>query len=244
MIPTFSPGVEGYARCIRAGFPFSLTRYGEGEWRVIVPEMYVKKQRVYSEWHAEEAQNALRFTLLEYHREMNYCPAIWHQRYYARDGRDEKIEGWLSRHDLTDIPWHDGRVWRRAIENDNFYHIVSAIRECPLPLVFVGPHTIHNIVDRKFDVAKFVPVHPTHAYYDRWSTAETILLLKEPSLISFSVGGTTNILIHALFPHIGHHSLMIDFGATWEVLAGKNRRVRPYAKKLTWQRIQKNWEGK
>ena len=147
MIQTISPGIQGHARCIRAGLPYSFLRYGEGEWRVVVPELHVKKQRVFSEWHPESAQQAMRDTLLNCHKEWNYCPAIWHQRYYARDGRDIKIEGWLSRNGLDWIPWHDGRVWRRSIERNIFHHVVTALRECPLPLVFVGPEAIRQIVE-------------------------------------------------------------------------------------------------
>jgi hypothetical protein len=242
MIETFSPGIEWYANRIQVGLPFSFARYGEGEWRVIVPEMHVKKQQMFSEWHDVAAQDAMRYTLLRCPSDPLYYPAIWHQRYFAKDGRADKIESWLSRNNLTEIKWHDGRVWRRAIENDNFHHIVNAVRKCPLPLVVVGPKSIKLATMKKLPVAKFIEIHPTHAYHDRFAIVGQIALLKEPSLISFSAGGTANILIHTLFPLIGSHSLLVDFGASWDVLSGKQ--IRPYAKKLTAQRIGKNWEGK
>ena len=186
----------------------------------------------------------MRDTLLNCHKEWNYCPAIWHQRYYARDGRDIKIEGWLSRNGLDWIPWHDGRVWRRSIERNIFHHVVTALRECPLPLVFVGPEVIRQIVEKKFKVTEFIAIHHLHAYNHREKIVKAVLSFGEPAMISFSAGGTANILIHTLFPEIGDRSILVDFGASWEILAGKNRRVRPYAKALTPQRIRKNWEGK
>lgn len=242
MIPTFRAGPEEHTRCIRAGLPYSFARYGEGEWRVIVPDIYVKQQRIYSEWHSDYAQDALRDTLLKCYPDWNYCPAIWHQRAYAKDGRDRKIAKWLSDNSLDWINWYDGRVWRRAIESDRFHIVVDAVRACPLPLIFVGPEAIYKAVKGKFNVAKFVQIHPYHAFYDRAKIASKILSFGEPAMISFSAGGTANILIHTLFPLIGHHSIMVDFGASWEVLSGK--RTRPYTKTLTPGRIRKNWEGR
>jgi len=242
MIETFSPGIEWYADEIRNSSPFSLSRYGEGEWRVIVPEMHVKKQRIYSEWRAKEAQDDLRHTLLCCHDDPRYFPAIWHQRYFAKDGRAAKITGWLGENELDWISWHDGRVWRRATESDWVHTIVSAIRSQPLPIVIVGPKSIKNVVKSKFSVAKFIEIHPHHAYYDRVKIIEEIESFDKPALISFSAGGTANILIHTLFPTIGQHSFLIDFGALWEGLAGK--RVRPYHRALTAGRIRKNWEGR
>jgi hypothetical protein len=242
VIETFSPGIKWYARRIRERASFSFARYGEGEWRVIVPEMHVKKQRVFSEWHADEAQDAMRRTLLKYHNHLRYCPAIWHQRYYAKDGRDVKIEGWLNRNHLNEIDWHGGRVWRTAIENNAFFPVVKAIRSCVLPLIVVGPSKIKAAMEKKFKVAKFIEIHPFHAYHERFSILGEIALFDEPALISFSAGGTANILIHALFPLVGERSFLIDFGASWEVLSGN--KIRPYAKGLNRQRLHKNWEGK
>jgi len=240
-IPVRSPGLRYYAGRIIANDPFSLVRYGEGEWRVVVPEMHVKKQRVFSEWHTEEAQDAMRETLLGYHQDERYLPAIWHQRYYAKNGRLRKIQRWLTENELGDIPWHDGRLFRRATERDRVHVIVEAIRECPLPLVIVGPGRIEEKMREKFKIERFISIHPTHAYNHRGKTVGEILKIDTPSLVSFSAGGTANILIHRLFPFIGEESFLIDFGALWEGLAGK--RTRPYHRSLSPARIKKNWEG-
>lgn len=240
-IPVFSPGINWYADEILKGNPFSLARYGEGEWRVVIPAIPVKKQNLYSEWRDEEAQDAMRHTLIEYHRHDRYFPAIWHQRAYAKDGRLNKIKTWLAENDLENIPWHDGRLWRRAVENDRVFAIVNAIRKQPLPLVVVGPDRVRHTMTKRFRMSKFIDIHPTHAYYDHDRIVERVLSFDEPALISFSAGGTANILIHTLFPEIGDRSFMIDFGALWEGLSGK--RVRPYQRALTRDRIEKNWEG-
>jgi len=241
-IPVRSPGLNWYAQEIRSGVPFSLSRYGEGEWRVIVPAMHVKKQRVYSEWHAEKAQDKLRLTLINCHTSDRYYPAIWHQRGAARGGRMTKIKSWMKHNNLDWIKWHDGRLWRRATERDRVSIMVKAIRDQKLPLVVVGPKRIEQRMKGKFDVARFIPIHPTHAYNDRGKIVKSVLRFDKPALISFSAGGTANILIHTLFPFIGEESYLIDFGALWEGLSG--HRTRPYHKSLSPSRVRKNGEGK
>ena len=238
-VPVASPGIEWYAAEIRDGAPFSMCRYGEGEWRVICPDMHLKQQRVFSEWHSDEAQDDLRATLLNCHDHERYWPCIWHQRYFAKDGRLAKVTGWLEENGLEDINWHDGRVWRRATENDRVHVITSAIRDQTLPFVVVGPDRIREAMGNNFNVAKFIAIHPHHAYYDRDEIVRKVLKFGKPALISFSAGGTSNILIHTLFPEIGEQSFMIDFGAMWEGLAG--RKTRPYHKSLTIGRIKKAW---
>lgn len=238
-IPVRSPGIGFYAREILANRPFSFVRYGEGEWRVMHPDLGLKRHPIYSEWKDEEAQDRLRATLANYHKHPRYWPALWHQRWYDKDNHMGKVKGWLREHDASDIPWHDGRVWRRATERDTGSIIINALRKQPLPLVFVGPPHM-ECVQRRFKGCRFIEIHYAHAYYDIDEIEKTILKIKEPALISFSAGGTAKIMIHDLFPKIGEWSFMIDFGAFWEGLCGRKARV--YQRGLTPERLKKNWQ--
>ena len=240
-IPVRSPGLSFYAEEIVSGRPFSLLRYGEGEWRVIHPDMHIKKHNIYSEWKAEVAQNRLRNTLVNYHKHPRYWPAIWHQRYYDKDGRLSKIQRWLKESNLQDIPWHDGRLWRRATERLTFHIVVKALRKAPLPLVFVGPERIKSIC-KKLPVHDFITIDPTHAYNKLDETMEKILrrVPDEGAIVSFSAGGTANIMIHSLFSQLGESCFLIDFGAVWEGLVGM--KTRPYHKPLKQADINRMWK--
>lgn len=233
--------MQFYAGEIVAQRPFTFLRYGEGEWRTIHPNMRIKKHHFYSEWREPKARQRLRNTLLSYHEHVRYWPAIWHQRWYAKDGHLPKIKGWLKENGLENIPWHDGRLWRRTLENDAAYPIIRALRDQPLPIVFVGPRQIRK-VQKKFTGARFIEVHYTHAYDNIGKIEKAILKIGEPAVFSFSVGGTAKIMIHNLFPKIGDESFLIDFGAFWEGLCGGRARV--YQRNLDERRLRRNWTGR
>jgi hypothetical protein len=240
-IPVRSLGIKFYAREIRAGRPFTFVRYGEGEWRTICPNMGVKGHHIYSEWQERQAQDRLRNTLQSYHAHPRYWPAIWHQRWLAKSGNLTNVKTWLGENGLGGIPWHDGRLWRRATENDQAHIVVMAMKEQELPIVFVGPAKIRGVL-KHFKGASLIETHYTHAYYDIPKIKKAILSIDHPALFSFSVGGTAKIIMHDIFPQIGDESFMIDFGAMWEGLCGKKARV--YQRELDEKRLRKNWTGR
>lgn len=240
-IPVRSPGIRFYAKQILTGVPFSFMRYGEGEWRVMHPDIAPKTHPIYNEWLDDDAADRLRSSLINYHQHPRYWPAIWHQDWYNQANHLPRIRQWLEDNELSDIPWHDGRVWRRATEQDDAFPIIDAMRKQSLPIVFIGPDKIQGVL-KHFKGAQFIQVHYCHAYYDIDEIERKIINISQPALISFSVGGTAKILINDLFPEIGEWSYMIDFGAFWEGLCGKKARV--YQWYLTEERLRKDWTGK
>lgn len=240
-VPVRSPGLQFYADEIVAGCPFSLVRYGEGEWRSLHPDMQKKKNHIYSEWREAAAQKRLRDTLLNYHRHPRYWPAIWHQRAYATGERMGQIKRWLKENNLNDIPWHDGRLWRRAIEEDhNISIFVKGLKGASQPIIVVGPDRI-KAIGKHIKLHAFIPIHPTHAYYDIDKIKTTIrnMVPEDGAVICFSAGGTACILIHDLFPELGDKCFLIDCGAFWEALVGM--KTRPYHKELDERKVEKLW---
>lgn len=242
-IPVRSPGLQFYCDEVVSGKPFSLVRYGEGEWRSLHPDMQVKKNHIYSEWREEDVQERLRDTLVNYHEHPRYWPAIWHQRAYAKDKRLDQVRRFIEQHGLEEIKWHDGRVWRRAIENRRIFPWVSALRHAQLPVIIVGPREIAG-VSKHIDVHAFIPIHRTHAYYDIEDIKATIKerLPGEGATICFSAGGTACILIHDLFLELGESCYLVDCGAFWEAMVGM--KTRPYHKELRAADVQNLWQGK
>lgn len=237
-VPAWSPGIRWYADEIVKGRPFSFVRYGEGEWRFIVPAIPEKTRGPDAFWKLKEAQNALRQTVIKCHRGDRYFPAIWHQDYLHAKGWLEPAKTWLRHNNLEWIKWHNGRVWRTATELDRVGVIVKAMRKQSLPVVVVGPKRIRRLV-KEVGAAKFVQTHHSLAYFDRADIERSILKFGKPALISFSVGCTTKMLIHSLFPKIGKHSFLIDFGALWDGLCGAPSRT--YQNRMGYRRIRKNW---
>lgn len=229
---TTSYGVSFYAKEILSGIPFSLARYGAGEWRCLVPSLKDQlRSPGFEEWHGnDEAQARLRDTLLHRHDSPRYWVASWeHHNFRVRDGIGE----WLKETGLDKLDWHWGGVWRDAFMQDNVHTVVKAMRAQSLPLVFVGPDRIRPVCDH-IEVAGFISVDPLRAYSGWEETAQEVLNFSEPAVVSFSAGNTANILIHHLFPLVGEESFLIDFGALWDGMCGNRKRL--------YQRSSRRWK--
>lgn len=233
----YDPGIEFYAEEILSGVPFSFPRYGEGEWHGILPTMHPKRHPQYSEWKEKEAREMLRSTVLNCHDHERYWPAVWHQEHPPVRN---KLRDWMLQTGSDEINWHWGGVWRAGAEQRTLFKVIDAIRQQELPFIVVGPESV-RCVESEISVARFIEIHPTHAYYDRDKIVQEILDIEEPALISFSAGGTADILIHRLFPEIGEMSYMIDFGAMWNGLCGTYKRA--FQKRIG-DKIENQWKKK
>jgi hypothetical protein len=246
-----TPGVPFYASRVRDNDPFTLVRYGEGDLRLAVPTLVAKGDDPRSRgkrdtqanakmWAIKSARILFRRTLEDLHRSPRYFPALWHLNIMQRSNRLERIEEWLSEIGLDDVEFHDGSVWRIAVEKHQLGTMMNAIRASSLPIVVVAPKRMESIQNR-LPVAKFItspiPCGPNVVSI----FVEEILAVDEPALIILSAAAAAKVLIHRLFPSIGEHSFMIDFGASLDGLCGN--RVRGYhgPRQLTKAAIEKNW---
>jgi len=247
-----TPGVEFYAQRVRDSDPFTLIRYGEGELRLAVPSLPAKgsgSQRIrglrYMResakiWAREANREAFRETVVGLHRHPRYFPALWHLNIMHKCGWLDDIEGWLNKVGLGDVEWHDGWVWRIAVEKQRLGIMMGAIRTQPLPIVVVAPERMRSI-EGKLPIAKFVISPIPSSPPDVPTMMEGVLEVEGPALVILCAGVAGKILTHRLFPQIGEHSFLIDFGATLDGMCGN--RVRGYhgPKALTKEAIKRNW---
>jgi hypothetical protein len=247
-IRVFSPGVQWYADEILSGVPFTLVRYGEGEWRAVVPKVPRKTFARATErkefkriWNNPEsgAEAELRKAVLNHHNHPRYWAAMWHFRHLARYHWLPSIKGWQDRNLGKDRVWHDGYVWRRAVEKGEFYPVVEALREQGLPIVVVGSDLLTGLSDR-LPIAHHIVIHRWEAYY-HMDEIRQAMLAQPPSLFIMCGGGPAKMLANWLFPVIGEQSFMIDFGASWEGLLGF--RARRYFDHIPRHVIRQSWEG-
>ena len=246
-----TPGVSFYADRVQKGDPFTLVRYGEGDLRLAVPSLVAKgddpKTRGLREikanarlWAKPDARSAFREAMATPYRHPCYFPAIWHLQHMKRSHRLDRIEGWFDDVGLGDVEWHDGSVWRVAVEKQRMGEMMDAIRSSPLPIVVVAPNRMDSI-QKRLPVAKFIP-SPVPCGLDHVPTLmKKVLGVGEPALIIVCAAAAGKVLIHRLFPEIGEHSFIIDFGASLDGMCGN--RVRGYhgPKSLTDAAVEKNW---
>ena len=241
MIKLLSPGIGYYAHRIRHNVPFAFVRYGEGEWKPLVPDIPLRRKSQY--WYKAVERAKLQRTLIECHQDENYKVALWHQRHIAREMNCQaEMETWIRENVPLWVKWYDGRIWRTTVERDQLYPLIRAMREQELPILLVGPRRIAPIKKVGFPVARHIVTHISQIWWEKEEIEKKILRFGKPALISFSAGCATKVLIHNLWPVIGHHSYLIDFGAMWDGMCGL--RSRGFHRKLTPARIRKNLRGR
>ena len=246
-----TPGVSFYASQVKENRPFTLVRYGEGDLRLAVPTLTAKGDDPHSRGLKEERANAhlwarpgdrhaFRSTLAHLYDSPRYWVALWHLGVMKRSHRLGKIEAWLTQVGQIDREFHDGSVWRVAIEKRQLGEMMDAIRSQPLPIVVVAPKRM-NAIKKRLPVARFVPTtFPCGLDYVP-ALMEGVLEVGKPSLIIVCAAAAGKVLIHRLFPLIGEESFMIDFGASLDGLCGN--RVRRYhgPRVLPSTAIERNW---
>jgi len=245
-IQVFSPGLDYYVQEILSGIPFTLVRYGEGEWRTVVPSVPHKtfhgplQRQVFQKiWNDPKtgAEEMLRAAILNHHDHERYWAAMWHFKHLKQYHWLPTIKRWQDKKLGKDIVWHDGSIWRVAIEKGVFYPVIAALREQRLPIVVVGPGQLTGLGNR-------LPIHD-HILIDRWGAfyemdmMEEEMLKQPPCLFILCGAGPAKIVANKLFPEIGEQSTMIDFGASWEGLLGHP--ARRYFREMSKEKLEQNW---
>lgn len=190
-------------------------------------------------WHTPKVVSALTRTLVNCHLHEDYWLAAWHLDRFRR--RSRVLENWI-RENVPPVMWHDGRVWRTATEEGNLYPLIQALKECPLPIVLVGPWWLNRLSERTgLPVAQHIETRRGVAILDKKSLKKQVRAFGKPAFIGFSVACVSKMLIHELWPLIGQHSFMVDFGAMWDVCCGI--KTRPFHRELSEKTIQRNLHG-
>jgi hypothetical protein len=250
-VPDAPYDLTWYVERLLSGRPFSLVRYGEGEWHNVVPGLPLKREVCQSPAdpvfvaHGEpDIIERTRAAVLATPRSPRFVVADTADADWRMRNRPEYTaarDNWLAEVGLGDLTWHDGTVWNRAVAMGEFHLVVNALRGCGLPLAFVGPRRIEGCILGRFRAATFVPVHHYLAFQDIDRAKEELVAIS-PACISVGAGSAAKVIITELFPVIGHESTMIDFGALWDGLCGN--KVRMYQRRF-WNRdvVRRAWNG-
>lgn len=232
------PGLKHYVNMINDGVPFSFVRYGEGEIKWMILSLPTKKG--YPSFKPKHVREELVETVVQCHNDPAYIPAIQHRWHFKEIGKLQVVEEWFRAY-APRRSWHYAGVFRDATMKSRFHPMIKAIQNSALPVVIVGPKRIAPIV-RSLTSAKHrhIITHLRFAYETVDDIQEKILKIGEPSLISFSVSFAAKVLIHRLFPVIGKHTTMIDFGSLWDGYCGYKK--RPYHPKMTQALIRRNMQ--
>lgn len=230
-----NPGIRFYVDKIESGSPFSLARYGDGEWSAILNDGRPRAGTGAGSQvlNIPALRKDMRRSITQRPKEDNYVMAL------RESSLKGPIQAWLDKH-AGGIKWHDCTVFYKASKKGRLNPLVKAFRESELPKVVVGPPWLREL-DRVFPVAVHVEIPVTDCYTAKRWTREQVLAFGEPAIISVSAGPTGKVLVHELFQHLGHQSFILDFGSLWDVYCGQ--RSRQYMKGMTAETIARNLDG-
>jgi hypothetical protein len=214
-----------YVDLMRAGAPFSFSRFGDGEWSAVFGK---EGKNCDGHEYFPALGNDLRQALLG---PLPYFYAM-QPRAIKTEGRE--IRSFLLSHRVR-IEWHDSDVFHNANGAGRLYPFVRQLRN--MKVVLVGPAYLRAIRETVFDYAHFIEVPHTNCYEKKDSLLAEILEYARssgPAVFAFSASMTANVLIHDLFPRLGATCWLLDLGSLWDVYAGNNSRL--YFEKGDWKK--------
>lgn len=215
-----SPGLGAYVQQLRDGQPFAFVRYGNGEWDCVLGLYHQTGSG--SQRFTPDLRDALAQSLVE-GREGRYYRAMQSTTYLRRVRILPRAESWLARN-APGIQWQDGEVFTKASMKGQLYPLVAAMSA--RQVVVVGPAWLGKL--------PFASAHVQVRAHDCWQDVGRIAALVRTyrdCVVTFSAGPTAKVLIHQLWPEMGEHSWLIDFGSLWDVYCDKPS--RRYHKRIT-----------
>lgn len=162
--------------------------------------------------------------------EREHYLAMQSRSFLTRIGLLPKVEKWLATN-APRVSWHCGEVFHGPSGAGELYPLIDALER--QHVIVVGPPWLETLPF----CDEFVPVKPYHCW-DDVDEIEARLRETKDAVVSLSAGPTAKVLVQRLYPVIGGHSWLIDFGSLWDVYCGK--RSRQYHKQMTKKIIKKN----
>ena len=229
MIEVIEPGLQFYVDKFVNGERFAFTRYGNGEWDLILGRG--TRTGSGSQRFSDDLRVAMRQTLTNA-RDERFITAMQSRSYLQRQRLWEPLNAWLTENEVA-REWHCGEVFHRASRHGQLFPLLDAMRKHNI--VVVGPP---HLLGLRF-TSMFVPVRARDCWQD-FEAIEAQLRGFSNCIISFSAGPTAKVLIHRLYPVL-KSCWLIDFGSLWDVYGGKPS--RRYHHDMTPQIMKRNLGG-
>lgn len=229
-----------YVKFIEEGKYFSYLRYGDGEWKTLFRDngRNGRAHMITPEFHRDMLEclfkNAYNFSVFFGLQRNTYRP----------EGRQEEIDEFLKKNDLTNIPWVSAETFHHASRDGILYPLVKQMQE--RDTVIVGPEFLLGLKDKIFPDAYFITIPNTDCYEDKeriYSEISDMVEennMQEDVIYSFCAGPAAEVFIPKLAEELPNN-FYIDAGALWDVFVGERTRRYTQDKELyTDEIIKKN----
>ena len=220
--------IEYFTDLIQRNVPFSLPRYGDGEFSSILGYPGKNCDGVK---YSTDLQEALIETLKYPHLQSNYyygllAVALKFFRPY--------IEKFTVVNNL-DITWTEATFLVAANRQGKLRNFLKVLQQ--RPVLYVGPKYLQVVADvARLQIKHFIDVPERNAFEARQDIVNKVLVYADKAdFIGFSAGPATKWLIWALYPDIGDTHTLFDLGSIFDGYVG--RPSRKYQKRRTWKKI-------
>jgi hypothetical protein len=200
---------------MKAGKPFSFSRFGDGEWNAIlgVEGENCDGHRYFPELGGELGEAIV--NKKDYHYGIQY--------------RAIKNLGWgifrFLRRNGVRMEWCDADVFHYCDNAGTLFPLVRQLRA--MKVVVIGPKHLRSIQGKVFDYDHFIEIPEKNCYLEKNSIRDSVREYYEkngPAVFGFSASMTTNVIIQELYPLMGSSSWLIDFGSLWDTYTGVESR--------------------
>lgn len=225
-----------YIDMIQAHHPFTLARYGDGEMACMFG---YSGQNCDDHDYTDRLGHDLRGTIRKgylHERPFHYGLVRVAQK------RTPKEVAIIN--EVYQVPWVDGTVLVDASRAGELYPFIEAIKQ-HRRVLYIGPPHLRSFFWQELGFwylgrpgSGYHEIPQKNCYLKFNETLEHIasyIRLDKPSLVLFSAGMMSNVLIHRLWPEFGGSVTMIDVGSLFDGFAGKYS--RKYMHDPKWQAL-------
>lgn len=197
---------------IRSESPFSLSRWGDGEWHSVLgthKRRNCDQHRFFPEMGVSLA-NILR-------SKPKYSVGI---QPLALKTMGDRINRWLSKNSV-DLIWSDADVFHLGAMAGRLDEIVDAVFS--RNLLLVGPTHLAQLQSRlNYNHFVAVPSRDCFRAVDKIVTRASAWLdnQDQPSLVAISASMPAEIILDRLYSVHGNYHSFVDFGSLWDPLVG------------------------
>jgi hypothetical protein len=205
--------IDDLVAWLRAGEPFSLSRWGDGEWSSVLGRTTGSN----ADGQAYEAAlGASLRALLRARPPYQLALRTWQEIF------DGSVEQWIENEDLAALDWTTPDVLHRASAHGQLEPFMQAIRDAPAFLA-VGPSHLRD-ARGALGFSAFVRVPAANAYAALPELREAVIAaagrLPQGAVVTVSAGMTGKLLVDDLYRHFGQRLTLLDVGSLWDPFAG------------------------
>lgn len=247
--------IDWYVEHLQDGVPFSLSRWGDGEWRSVLAEnnkCWERLSQISRAWRKGKTNKSghsfpdeMGVQLRELLSNKPQYTLALADRFARADaplpqiGLAKWIKQWLVQHDLAELRWCSADTLVRALYQKQFGGFLSALQQ--YESVVIGPAHLKKL--KTLNMRYFVEAPRRDAFKAIDSLAKMackyLERTKDHLIVSISIGPAAALLVDRLHGAFGPRHTILDLGSIWDPFVGEISRsymkrddVMVYVRKL------------